>query len=363
MRNNTNKRHWIPAFAGMTTLILAFVTPAFSAPEVQTYDQLLNAIRDVRVETQNRIEKAVDQEKVREAWETGKLIDEHVLQHKDRADYGEKVLQRLAVDIGSSETELRFMLQFFRTYPIHRPADELSWSHHQALLAINDDKERQQMTEKAVREHWNRDQVREEVQRHNRRVETEKFPAATPGKVYTYRVVKATAGPYLGQLGVDLGFSNYFQPDGINQFKEGDVVTLLNGKLQSAANSERFTYTAYVTEVIDGDTFHALVDLGFKIVTDQKLRLRGLDAPEIDSADGREAKEFLEKHGVRPGARILVKTVKSDKYDRYLADVWTLRSDQASSGSARTPGDERFVDGNYINQQLFDEGLAVKVNE
>ena len=118
-----------------------------------------------------------------------------------------------------------------------------------------------------------------------------------------------------------------------------------------------------VIGVIDGDTFTAAVQLGFGFATVQTLRLRALDAPEIESADGREAKEFLLAHGVRPGARILVKTLKSDKYDRYLADVWTLRSDKVSSSGARTTGDERWVDGNYINQQLIDQGLAVSVNE
>ena len=105
-----------------------------------------------------------------------------------------------------------------------------------------------------------------------------------------------------------------------------------------------FTYTAYVTETIDGDTLRAVIDLGFNFVTEQKLRLRALDAPEIESSNGREAKEFLIQHGVRAGAQIQIKTLKSDKYDRYLADVWT-------------------TDGTYVNQALFDEGLAVLVKE
>jgi micrococcal nuclease len=102
-----------------------------------------------------------------------------------------------------------------------------------------------------------------------------------------------------------------------------------------------FTYKAFVTEVIDGDTFDAVVDLGFAISTKQKLRLRGLDAPEIVSTEGREAKAFLEKHFAKTHNEILIKTSKSDKYHRYLADVW--------AGEA------------YVNQALLDQGLAILV--
>lgn len=86
-----------------------------------------------------------------------------------------------------------------------------------------------------------------------------------------------------------------------------------------------------------------MIDLGFDIVTEQKLRLRGLDAPEIESAEGREAKAFLEERLAKAGAPVVIKTVKSDKYDRYLADV--------------------FVGGSYLNQELLDKDLAVRVSE
>jgi endonuclease YncB( thermonuclease family) len=73
------------------------------------------------------------------------------------------------------------------------------------------------------------------------------------------------------------------------------------------------------------------------------LRLRGLDAREIESAEGLEAKEFLEKalQGASEAEPLLIRTVKSDKYDRYLADV--------------------FVGKRYLNLELVDEGLATVV--
>lgn len=332
----------------------AFAAPQASLPEVKTYDQLVHAIRESRAASQKRVEQAVDQEKVREAWETGKLIDAHVLQHKARADYGKQVLERLAKDLEASQSELSFNLQFARAYPIYWPANKLSWSHYQALLSINDPKEREEVTKEAEEKHWTRDQLRDEV----RRRQSKKIPApeklkAAPGKPGTYRLVKAVEGPYKGQLALDLGFSNYYRSETLGRFSEGDILQMISSKstaeaseqtlkqVKSSAAADLFTYQAYVLKVIDGDTFDAVVDLGFGFTTVQKLRLRALDAPEVLSSEGREAKAFLEKAVKKAGGTVLIKTVKSDKYDRYLTDLW--------------------AGGLYVNQALLDEAFAVRV--
>lgn len=100
-----------------------FAANGAALPKVETYDQLVQAIRQARSASEQR----VSQEKVRLAWETGKLIDTHVLHNAERAAYGEKVIVRLAEDLGTSETELRYMLKFARTYPIPPEPDELTW--------------------------------------------------------------------------------------------------------------------------------------------------------------------------------------------------------------------------------------------
>ena len=321
-------------------------------PAVETYEQLISEIRQAKAESRGRVEALVEAEKVREAWEIGKLIDRHVLQHQKRANYDQQVIERLARDLGESKTDLYYMLEFARTYPIVRPAGELSWSHYQALLALNDSKERKEVTEQAMRESWGRDRVREEVRRRqaargsageNKPVET--VLTAEPGKPGTYRVVKAHYGNKPEQLVLDLGFSNYYHPPGKFPFKEGDIVQENKGrfkKSKDASEKDLFTYTAAVIGVIDGDTFTAAVELGFGFATVQTLRLRAIDAPEIESAEGREATEFLEK--ILPSSlNVLIRTHRSDKYDRYLADV--------------------FVSGEYLNQKLVDEGFAKAVGE
>jgi len=346
-----------------------------AAASVTTYEELLTAVRDARAQSVARVEKAVDQEKVREAWEIGKLIDTHVLQHKERADYGQQVMKRLAADLGQSETELRYMLQFARTYPIHRPADELSWSQYQALLAVNDPKERETLAAKAVKEKWNRDQTREEVKKVKvgkakaearaaaEPVESSPSLKAEPGKPGTYRVVKALSGPETGKVVIDLGFSNYYKTSKDLRFKEGALIEstppFAGGgsapadliRLSKRTEGDLYTYRAWVKRVLDGDTLEAVVDLGFGVRSVQTLRLRAIDCPELISKEGKEAKAFVEQvlacsvdRGPCPA--ILIKTTKSDKYDRYLADVWVTSKDGKQL---------------YLNNELLQKGLAVKV--
>ena len=48
------------------------------------------------------------------------------------------------------------------------------------------------------------------------------------------------------------------------------------------------TYRCKVTRVIDGDTVDASIDLGFKIMYADRIRLMGLDTPESRTANKRE---------------------------------------------------------------------------
>ena len=124
------------------------------------------------------------------------------------------------------------------------------------------------------------------------------------------------------------------------------MVTLEKGELRKSGEvqpTQLFTYTATVTQIVDGDTFHALIDLGFGITLSQRVRLRRIDAPEIESAEGKEAKAYLEKILARDQGRILIQGHDLDQHGRPIADVW--------------------VKGKPIDQELLDEGLAVRISE
>jgi endonuclease YncB( thermonuclease family) len=314
-----------------------------SQVSVVTYEELVVAIRQTRAESRQRIEQAVEQEKVREAWETGKLIDKHILQHEKRADYGKQVIERLAVDLETSAVELRFMLQFARAYPIRWPASKLSWSHYQSLLTINDPKERDELAKEAEEKNWGRDQVREEVRRRKLQTETPaELPEIIPGPLNTYPIVRLNNG-----LKIDLGFGAYYDlpQQAAKKFKEGDIIQKTGERIEKSdrTNQDLYTYSALVTQVVDGDTFHALIDLGFGVTLTQRVRLRRIDAPDLLTAQGREAKDYLEQILAPDKGRILLQSREIDQHGRPIADVW--------------------VKGKPIDQEMLDQGLAVRISE
>lgn len=83
---------------------------------------------------------------------------------------------------------------------------------------------------------------------------------------------------------------------------------------------------ATVTNVVDGDTLDVSVDPGFRIVIRQRVRLFGVDAPELHAANAQEreaaeaAKAWLTQYNDCP-VRLL--THKTDSFGRYLGIVYT----------------------------------------
>lgn len=111
-----------------------------------------------------------------------------------------------------------------------------------------------------------------------------------------------------------------------------------------------YQYKATVERVVDGDTIDLTIDLGFKITTHQRIRLAGIDTPEIfsvkkDSEEykkGMEAKEFVETRVAANGNKVIVETEKhTGKYGRYIGTITladneiTLNDELVKKGFAR----------------------------
>ena len=115
-------------------------------------------------------------------------------------------------------------------------------------------------------------------------------------------------------------------------------------------SSQIYTFKAYIEKIVDGDTFWAVVDCGFYTCVRQKLRLRGIDVPEINTHEGKKAKSFVSRK-LKDCPFVVIKTHKSDKYDRYLSDIFYL------------PGVDDIKkinqDGVFLNQELLNKGMAV----
>jgi micrococcal nuclease len=89
-------------------------------------------------------------------------------------------------------------------------------------------------------------------------------------------------------------------------------------------------YVRKVESVVDGDTIDVLIDLGFDILFQSRVRLAGIDTPESRTKDlkekalGLESKEYLKK-ALKDAKSVVIKTEKmdsSEKYGRILGWVY-----------------------------------------
>jgi endonuclease YncB( thermonuclease family) len=118
-----------------------------------------------------------------------------------------------------------------------------------------------------------------------------------------------------------------------------------------------YTYDAIIKSVHDGDTVTVDIDLGLDAgLTGQKLRLYGINAPELVTPEGKVALAFIRKF-LSPGEWVLVDTIKdkTEKYGRYLA---VIRKKLAPAADVKMPVIR--ADGTVsINELMVLNGQAV----
>ena len=104
-----------------------------------------------------------------------------------------------------------------------------------------------------------------------------------------------------------------------------------------------YTYRAHVVDTYDGDTITVLIDLGFDIRYETKIRLYGINSPELRKGTDREkglyAKKYLSEQIL--GKEITLQTFKDkkEKYGRYLGQI--------------------FLGGVDINNEMVKKGFAL----
>jgi micrococcal nuclease len=119
-----------------------------------------------------------------------------------------------------------------------------------------------------------------------------------------------------------------------------------------------YIYKAELIRVLDGDTVELMIDQGFSQFTKQTMRLYGIDAPEMRTAAGKEAKAWLWEV-LQPLEAIYVQTIqlstkaKRDKYGRFLAVLYDDLGDIDANRLMRTP-----VSPASINARMITEGHA-----
>ncbi|EPE9017981.1 thermonuclease family protein [Campylobacter upsaliensis] len=98
--------------------------------------------------------------------------------------------------------------------------------------------------------------------------------------------------------------------------------------------------TGKVSRVIDGDTIELLAKTSktnpYNHIAKLKIRLYGIDAPELKQAYGKEAKEYLSALVLKQEVSLIIEN--KDKYDRFVGTL--------------------FLKGQDINKEMVKNGYA-----
>ena len=308
-----------------------------------TYHELAKFIRAEIEASKRKIENA----KITTYWRIGQAISKHLLYNKNRAGYGDHLFERLAEDLDVGKSTLHNTVQFYRQYPIIQTSGQLGWSHYQTLLTLKDDDKRAEWEERAIKKGFSARELKRQIQLGKEK--TRKSASSTPheivqlkierGALYTYSLIESDK--------IETDFNTLLADLGFNVWRK---ISKKDHNTKTTSSAAQYTYKAFVEEVIDGDTLWCQIELGFNSFTRQKLRLRSIDCAEVTTPEGQKAKAFV-KRILGRCAFIIVKTNKSDLYDRYLADIFYAENEK---DPARVAGE-----GVLLNQTLLDKGLAV----
>lgn len=260
-------------------------------PAVQNYEELAREVklRQGEQADEGKPEDADRQETIRKAWELGRLIETYAADNLGDLTYKQELVKQLSADTGIDSDQLTVRMKFAREYPARYPETSLAWSHYKRLLNLDDAGERARLEKEGAANGWS---VRD--------------------------------------LGEKTAAANRLKDEARNK-------SILENKIP--VNEQQRVYDAEINEVNDGDTVHAVIDLGFGLLIEQRLRLNGIDAPELGTPGGAEARQFLKDQALKVNRRVTLKIGKQDKFNRYLADIW--------------------ADGKYLNQEMIDSGHAV----
>ena len=339
---------------------------ALSGKKDPAYTELVRLIKN-EIELGRRL---IEHQKALGYWKVGGRIWSYQLKNQERAPYRERLFFWLSQDLDINERTLQQSVRFHREFPIPKPASQLSWTHYCLLLTVQDSVERARWQERIIQEGLNSKQLRKQIREYNKSKRDESRSRAsqspqqpeklevTRGKLWTHKVLEPETIRASGEIVVlDCGFDIWREVSCSNadSFQEGDIVEATENssgatiEKSSAAAEELFTFAVKLEKVIDADTLWVHIDCGFATWTRQKLRLKGIDAPEISTEPGRRAKQFVQDR-LTKALCIIIKTYKSDKYDRYLSDIFYSHD--------TTDPERTAAEGIFLNQELLDAGLA-----
>ena len=325
---------------------------------LKKYTKLLQKIQKIIKKTEQNIVTNVNREKVVMSWQIGKLVDTHLLEN-NHTDYSKELMKELEKDTAISQRALYQMRRFYQAYPtLPKAENNLNWSHYRNLSSLSNQETRKRLEDLTISGDLGSNKLQSKISKIKAKAKTRRATNSAKkitklsvkrGQLFTYKIV---VSPHSGKTLIDCGFNIFTEikttltADGavIKSVKKGKYFSL---KKSTAQSQQLHTYKAYLDKVVDGDTLHVTLDLGFKIEHKEILRLAKINSAEIDGTDGKKSSAALQEI-LKDVKFLIIKTNKTDIYGRYVADVFF------------GDGDEKKVaaEGVYLNQLLLDRGLV-----
>lgn len=262
---------------------------------ISKYTQLRNDISKIIEDSKKEAQRLVNQQLINAYWQIGKRISTENL--TKNANYQNEVLQKISDDLQIERSLLSRSLLFFNQYPTKLESSKLNWSHYRQLITIKDPILRKKIEEDAIENNLSSRDLTQTIQRNQDQI----------------------------------------------AYKTKEIIRPIK---------EDYLYQAKILKVVDGDTLILLIDLGFDVKKEQRVRLTQIDAPELKTPDGQEAFEYLLNIAANLD-EIVIKTHKIDMYGRFLGDIF-YNPDEENKNFSKS---EIFQNGNYLNQELANHPL------
>ncbi|MBN2715858.1 MAG: thermonuclease family protein [Deltaproteobacteria bacterium] len=331
-----------------------------------SYNLLLDDIANLYEESIGAGVRQRNEQLVASFWEIG----DRIITGEKRAGiverYGKKLVLQLSVDLtarfgdGFGRTNMFAIRRFRLTYERDELNDFLTWSHYKTLLSVRDPQIRSALEREVVAQRLSDTRLQEMVRQAKPRKVAQSGEALLhprKGRLHLYRVVtKERRGRKQHLLDCGFNVTRKVRLNGIKRLSDGDYLASekvaeneYRFELTECEGGERYCYLAELLDVVDGDTLVLRVDVGFDTFVVERFRLRGIDAPEVQTADGRRAKQYVTRR-VKPGSPVLLFTYGCDMYGRYLADVFYSTARVARHPSVAT--------GRFLNLELIENGYA-----
>ena len=327
-----------------------------NAPAESRYQAILADI--------GRLYEGAQQVLVEAYWKIGRRIVEVEQRGAKRAQLGDRLLERLSADLstqygaGFSVDNLERMRNFYLTHRKSAAPRKLAWTQYVELLSVDDAKARGQLERRAAAEGLTSRELRKLVRQQTGRVTTleANVTPVAPRKAtrlrrpanLKFRTCRRAPAPNVsiphGHILVDCGFGVYRS---ILKTTRGFHLT----------TELAYTYPAIVERVVDGDTVWGFIDVGFGTIVRKKLRLHGVDAPEVSTPRGEEARDYLARL-LPPGAAMVIRSYASDAFGRFLADIFC--PEQPITAPSVKTFNQIVSSGIFLNQDLLAKHLATR---